>query len=157
VQTCDYLGVIEPPTTTTHDTCSHVVDASIARYDARLAHDVAQRDCDAQRARIARDARRDAYVDALASAPITLALRERAFVPRATPNAFAPRPPRVRRAPSDANACDMHARVGCTRCAQPTRGAPPRNAWETNAPHARTHMAPDPTCHHPLVKCTHKW
>lgn len=153
--TCDYLGMPNPPTppTTPHANVASGVD--VGAYDARLAHEIAQRDLAYATRQRERDARERAYLDALSWAPVTTALRERRNVPLASQRAFMPTPPRPHRDWADAP-CPTHG-PGCKRCARPARGAPMPSAWEANAPHARTHMAPDPSCHHPLVKCSHKW
>lgn len=133
----------DEPTTnaTTHD-----VDANVARYDARMARDVAQRERDAQRAQRERDERRRAYDALLDASPITTRLRElryanarsdlanRAFVERATRiRDVGPPPPRT-----------------IARDVTP-------NEWEAQGPHANAIKRPDRACHHPLVKCAHKW
>ena len=118
------------------DTTTHH-DATLASYDERLAHDIAQRERDANVAQRERDARRDAYDNALASTPITLALRERYLARSDYANrAFVPPPPRVYK---------------------PTRMPRGPNAWERNDVHVHTHKPSDKSCHHPLVKCAHKW
>jgi len=140
---CDYLGMQRPPTTT-----NDANDASmVARYDVALARDIERRERDALVAQRERDARRADYDASMNAMPITMALRTMRAMARAanttTPNAFPRRRPPIH---------------------TPTRGplgdakrGPVPNAWETCAPHMRTHLAADKTCHHPLVVCHHKW
>jgi len=97
---------------------------------------------DAQRQR-ERDARRDAYLDAQSSMPITLALRAmRVPTSRYASSAYPQRPTPTYKP---------------TRATLGTKGRPVPNEWESMGPHMNAHKAADPTCHHPLVKCAHKW
>lgn len=143
---CDYLAMQRdtPPTNAPrHDV---VGVAQIARYDVRLAHDVAQRERDALDAQRQRDARRDAYNASLDASPITMRLRELRYA-------------NARSDLANRAFVERNVRVG------PLPPAPPRvvardvtpNDWEAMGPHVHTHKKADPSCHHPLVKCSHKW
>lgn len=134
-----YLGVIDanlPPT----QRDANALDAFLAPHERDA---LARRERDANAHQRERDARRDAYANALTHTSLRDALAQR-YVPPS---------------PTSHNAW-RHTTPTYT----PTRDAlcapgrtPLPNAWENQDPHARTHLRPDPTCHHPLVKCVHKW
>lgn len=99
-------------------------------------------------------ARRATYDDRMANAPLTIALRERYVTMRQSnaQRAFMPRAPRDARVMRCAN-CER-ALAQCERA--PCTRTTTRNAYERNDAR-NVHRAPDPSCHHPLVKCVHKW
>lgn len=138
----DYLAMQRDEPTTTNPTPS----ALVASYDMRLAHDMAQRERDAQRAQRERDARRNAYDALLDASPITTRLRELRYANARSDlanRAFTSRPTRV-------------GDVGPPPPRAIARDVVP-NEWERMGPHLGTHKKADPSCHHPLVKCAHKW
>lgn len=145
---------MQTTTNATHD--APRVDANVARYDDALARDIARRDHERAQHERERDARRRAYDVATRDMPLTLALRERLLArPTHSERAFLARAPRVH-VDASMGTCDEHGRpwVGRFRC---RTCDPTLNAWESRAPHARAHLARDPSCHHPLVRCAHKW
>lgn len=146
-----------PPPTTNANASRIDANANVARYDVRMANEMAQRERDALDAQRKRDERRRAY-DALCDAqPITQRLRETRYVNARSDlanRAFVPRAPRVARLDGTCVGCLRPLRE-CDR--DPRKHAPTRNAWERMDVHMGTHKRPDPTCHHPLVKCVHKW
>jgi len=133
-----YLGVIDanlPPT----QRDANALDAYLAPHERDA---LARRERDARDAQRARDARRDAYANALAHTSLRDALAQRYVPPSAT----------------SSNA--WRHTIPVHKPSRPTlgaKGAPEPNAWETQGPHARAHLAPDKACHHPLVRCSHKW
>lgn len=146
-----YLGVMnvnDPLGGTPHD--------ATMRYDARLALDIARRDAQHDASQRERDARRVAYDVAMRDTPIGAALRTmRVPTSPTSGRVFAPKAPRPLRAPN-MGTCDEHGKpwVGRFKC---QRCDPTRNAWESRAPSLASHKAADPACHHPLVRCSHKW
>lgn len=136
---------------TTHDATTNATPnvanvANVARYDVRLAHELAQRERDAERTQRERDARRRAYDAQLDASPITTRLRELRYANARSDlanRAFTSRPTRV-------------GDVGPPPPRRVERDIVP-NDWEVMGPHLGTHKKADPSCHHPLVKCAHKW
>lgn len=125
-----------PNANTPHDTprCAFVGDIA---HDATSCTSCIARDAFYATRQRERDARRDAYDARVNDAPITFALRERYAPPSRNANrAWVAPPPRVHR--------DTRMPIG-------------PNAWEAQGPHMAAHKAADPSCHHPLVKCSHKW
>lgn len=127
-----YLGVMnvnDPLGGTPHD--------ATMRYDARLALDIARRDVAHDATQCERDARRVAYDAAMRDMPIGLALRTmRVPTSPTSGRVFAPKAPVAHKE---------------------TRLERGPNAWESQGDHARAHLRPDRGCHHPLVRCSHKW
>lgn len=127
-----------------------------ALIDARSMVAMRERDAIANAHQLERDARRAHYDGALASQPITLALRALRVPPSPTMNAttFA----RAIRVHHDwsGGTCDEHGKpyVGRYKC---NVCDPSRNAYETRAPNLASHKTADHSCHNALVKCSHKW
>jgi hypothetical protein len=135
--TCDYWGM-QRTTTAPHQRDDV---ANVARYDDRLARDIAQRERDAQLAQRERDARRAAYDHAMANAPsVARVLADY----RAT-----------RESPAQRALRERMARQNVGRSPKNTPVRTP-NLWERDAPRD-VHRETDRACHHPLVKCAHKW
>lgn len=100
--------------------------------------------------------RRDDYDAAESNMPITMALRamRQPTSPTSGRTTFA-RTTRKHVDWSDGT-CDAHGKPwrGFARC----RTCDPRkNAYERRDPNLASHKTADDTCHHPLVKCSHKW
>lgn len=118
----------------------NALDAYLAPHERDA---LAQRTRDANDAQRARDARRDAYANALAHTSLRDALAQRYVAPSATShNAWRHTTPTY--TPTRDKLC------------APGR-TPIPNAWEERGPHLAAHKKADPSCHHPLVKCVHKW
>src|SRR6266568_5264604 len=127
----------------------------LANYDARLAHDIDARDALANASQRERDARRADYDVAQSSQPITLALRALRVPPSPQSNNAWRHTPRVH-VDWSLGTCNAHGkpwvgRYACRVC------DPTKNAWERRDPNLGGAKPPDHACHHPLVRCNHKW
>jgi hypothetical protein len=144
------------PTNATRPTC--VAFASTLGHAFATCPTCIARDAyDAQRERERRE-RNDAYVTTYARMPIARALRDMRERERA-PHVVSAWTRRQREHVDDPTCvtCLRPQRVCDNPKTRPCTRDMTRNAWERSDVHLGTHKAPDPTCHHPLVKCVHKW